>query len=494
VLGGEGERPFDIEESLASSGGIGVRATSSSKRVEVVSLAGIVQHGSMPGSAWRLRGGASRERLDCLGLWVGAASLSLLLLTLPSGPSRVEWLRLGGTLGLAASVAMLAIGRARDPWIDRAVLAALLLTCASYAAAIAFSRWPEASVQRSLGIPFATLAGIVGMRIGGDPAAFRLISWASIAAVLLLVVDLAWQGWTERSLLAEIPTGRRRQGSLANPNDLAMVVPLVALGFSDGGRSRWSGWMIGLVGLAAGAFVQRVSDSRGLAIGLAALIAAWVMMRLPRRGRWTLAGLVAVMVGTALLATSERQRVLLDELVAWFVPGGEAGSVDGIAEQLATLAEASHRPAMFAVAWAGFVESPWLGVGPGLFAEEWWHRRGGVPWGTVAPSVGYMPWTHNLYLEAIGGLAFLLLVLAPWCAVWRATRGRPIDPRWRPTLVSSTSALAGIMVMGLVDLTLLKDWVSLVLMTSVGLTAGASSALRSAAEADESKAQGEHRA
>lgn len=69
-----------------------------------------------------------------------------------------------------------------------------------------------------------------------------------------------------------------------------------------------------------------------------------------------------------------------------------------------------------------------------------------------------------------------------------------MDPRWRPTLVSSTSALAGIMVMGLVDLTLLKDWVSLVLMTSVGLTAGASSALRSAAEADESKAQGEHRA
>jgi len=454
----------------------------------------------VPGSELIRWGGVDRERLDRWGLWCGAASISLLILALPSGPSRLEWMRLGATVGLVVSVLLITFGRTRDSWLDRGVLALLLLTGASYLVSTACSRWPEASMQRSLGLPFAILAGIVAMRIGGRPQAFRWIAWASIAAVILLTLDLAWQGWTERSLLAGVPTGPRRQGSLANPNDLAMVVPLTALGFSVASGRRLAGLLVAMVGLAACAWVQRASDSRGLAIGLGATMAAWITMRMDRRGRWTIAGLLAIAVVAVLLATSVRQRGLISELVPWIVPGGESGSFEGVARQIAILAEQSDRPAMFAVAWTGFVENPWLGVGPGLFAEEWWHRRGHVPWGTVASSVGYMPWPHNLYLESlaerggVGGLTFLLLVLLVSIAAWRAGRARQRDAGLRSTLVASMASLISLLAMGLVDLTLLKDWVSLLLTTSIGLSAGASAALRSSSDADEPGAQREHSA
>ena len=89
-----------------------------------------------------------------------------------------------------------------------------------------------------------------------------------------------------------------------------------------------------------------------------------------------------------------------------------------------------------------------------------------------------MPWVHNLHLEAAAergtiGLGAWLLLMG--CAIGSGIRGllRRNDPSGhRGAIACGLAALAALLGMGIFDLTLLKEWVTMLLAISLGLIAG----------------------
>ena len=122
------------------------------------------------------------------------------------------------------------------------------------------------------------------------------------------------------------------------------------------------------------------------------------------------------------------------------------------------------RVGLWIVALAMFRESPWLGKGVFTFGEyyrpSWYAFRVAFPQG-YTPEARIIPWAHNIVLEmlaergVVGLASFLWLVGAPLLAVRRSLR--------EPRIAAVVSALAGFLGASLVDLTLMKDWVALML-------------------------------
>ncbi|MHC4838716.1 MAG: O-antigen ligase family protein, partial [Planctomycetota bacterium] len=376
---------------------------------------------------------------------------------------------------------------------------------ASYAISILASFDPERSAIRSAGIPMSIVVGLLAMRLGASSAAMRWIGMAAGAALLLMVVDMLWQRIAEFSLIGGLPTSRRQQGSLPNANDVAMAVPLAALATAAIDLRRAIGRLLAGVLFASTLLIWNLSDSRNLLLGVAAAGATCAVLRYREfrgRLRWVL--VVAFLLVPAILPwTSLRHRIIVDRVAATSASTTPAASASSDApasteetarSTLVRRLAATSRGRLYTVAWRTAAACPLVGCGPGLFAEAWWHHEGGVAWGEIAPDVGYMPWAHNLWLEAAAergflGLASLLGLVGTWGVVvvagWRrrGSRVQTVAP-----LVAAVSAVMGLLVMGLFDLTFLKEWIGLLLMFGLGASAGAAVGL-SAGEADPARAE-----
>jgi O-antigen ligase len=116
----------------------------------------------------------------------------------------------------------------------------------------------------------------------------------------------------------------------------------------------------------------------------------------------------------------------------------------------------------WATAWALFVEAPLLGHGLHTFFDTSVHPQG-------------IAWAHNLYLQTLaeqgilGLLALVLLLSSAAVAAWNAQRS-PI--RDQHTLAAGAlGALVGFCAASVVELTLLPEWVVLVMFVVLAVVA-----------------------
>lgn len=126
-------------------------------------------------------------------------------------------------------------------------------------------------------------------------------------------------------------------------------------------------------------------------------------------------------------------------------------------------------------AWIMFLDSPWLGQGPGMFKDLYFPflKKAGY----IAANLGdyrNMPWAHNLYLEqlaerGIGGLlALVSLLVTAARQAWIYTRNPPSD-----SAISLGAGLLGALlalsIAGIAEATLSRLWVTVLLLSITGL-------------------------
>lgn len=130
-------------------------------------------------------------------------------------------------------------------------------------------------------------------------------------------------------------------------------------------------------------------------------------------------------------------------------------------------------------AWVMFLDSPWVGQGPGMFRDLYF---------PFVEKAGYvieqlddrrtMPWAHSLYLEqlaerGIPGLLVLLALLGTAVGrVWRQWRSA-VNGNNEEVRVLASGVLAGLVVLilaGIAEASLLRLWVMVCLLVLVALS------------------------
>lgn len=335
-----------------------------------------------------------------------------------------------------------------------------LVFLASFLIPIAASVSPGASLDRSVYLPIAFLAFFGAQYAFIDAASFRRLSWVLTGVLLLIGIEGSIELATEESILGSslaFRPARRVRAGLPHPNDLSILVVLlpIALASLHAGASRWSRAAI-VLALPLAAITIVASQSRNTWIGLACAVGVllvWSRLRKP------------------LIAAAAVVMVL--GVLAW---NFDVGNLSARVASLGKLGQ-DGRIGVWLSALEMFKSHPWLGIGPNLFAEFYLDALDQAPLPVgYAPERTYMPWAHNLYLEALAergvvGLVGLgVLLFAALRRVVRALRrgGTGVARDYAVALAASWTAL---LVMGLFDLTFLKDWVLLVFLVLVALSA-----------------------
>lgn len=298
---------------------------------------------------------------------------------------------------------------------DPAGIVTLLACVAAFVGSASLSTWasgtPLQSLIRGAWTP-VILAGCLLYALHRDRLA-PLVRPALSLLLLALMGASLWQVHTGVHLEA----GRiwRAHGWLPHPNDTAIAAILAPI------LAPWT-WPV-----AAGLIL--LSGSRTALMGLA--VAFLMLTR-----SWRIRALVIGLAGISL---------------AVFVHAAAVQSLLG-------------RAGAWAVALRMIQTAPWLGMGPQTFVDHYFAwLPATLPFG-LTPSLEFMPWAHNLYLEVLAerGLLGLVAVAVPVSLAWgTATR-------------HLRAAIAAFLVMALVDLTFLKPWVAATYwgLVTVSLTGG----------------------
>jgi hypothetical protein len=132
----------------------------------------------------------------------------------------------------------------------------------------------------------------------------------------------------------------------------------------------------------------------------------------------------------------------------------------------------SGRIALWLATWAMFLDAPWLGHGPHTFVLRYQAYLSdlGLPSSSVI-----IPWAHNLYLEVlaeqgiIGFTALGVLLARGLSMAWRTQRAASAEARLLGAGVFG--GLIGLCGAAAVELTLLREWVVVMLFTFLGISA-----------------------
>ena len=298
-------------------------------------------------------------------------------------------------------------------------------------------------------MPYGALAGVGAAEVVAFGGGRRLgVVLCGITAGF--AGDCLWQRAAGTSWLGATPVGGRSMGDLLHPTNvslLPLLVPL-SLGLMDdrGLRGRV---LDAAVLLAVGTAVV-FSGTRAAWLGfvICGLSIPWIR---GRRLRWNY--VVAI--------------VLLSAIV------GAASASTGPRRLISPAAyERDQRLLQWRTAWRLFTEAPVLGQGPLSFHALCESRHGEAPYQTI--DLRSAPYPHDIYLEAAAGtgcvgLVALLVALSQPLVRLRAGASAPLRGA-----IASSAAFAAI---GLVDMSLAKDWVNLCLWLPVGV-ASASGEIR----------------
>ena len=383
-------------------------------------------------------------------------SFSIIPYGAPVAPA-YQWLI--AIVGLAAVVLTFTdpLGRSRTVtfWPVIAILAA-------WGIAVARSASPPMSFERAYGMGLYSMCFIAVQAIAWSPRMLRLMLWGVVLTIIACVADVWTQWFTDTSLF----TGQPKRhfgfhGSQGNQNDLAIVSILLPLTSAALPGARGLALYIAMMAVTAPMWV--LARSRQIALG-------WFLGALPPLAvrvsiRW-LVVMALVMAGTV-VAAAALSADLRDRIMSTASRGlGERGPIYGFGLWL------------FSRFWV-------TGAGPGLFTNYYVPAsvRGWTWMGQPLHTMG-MPWVHSLPIEVlcetgtVGAAAVTSALVAAFRRVVRAWKSASTD---RTLLVAIISAAGCMMIVGLVDLTLIKDWVRICFWMILGLAFAMAPGAQSAA-------------
>lgn len=402
----------------------------------------------MPAQAPGFGRTADREGAEAVIAVGSCAFVCLQIALIPFGMVPPAWFTACSAL-LGAGVVLGARLACPAGW-SRVVLWPVLLVLGAYGAATALGSNPALSAQRFVSLPLQALifpcVQLCALR--------RRTLAALLVAVAIAVVAMAFDGIWARlaggSPFHDLGIEKgRRAGSQGNANDMAAAAALLPVAFAAVPPAANRAWIVLIA--CAGAVPGLAVASRQAMGGWAVACASWAVSTGTRRRAVTVAlGIVGVLVSAAVLHPGLRKRVgmLLD---------------DGL----------GMRQQLILYGWDRFLDRPLLGWGPGLYRElhsagiaSGW-QSGGEPLPNVV-----IPWVHCLPLELLidGGLVGLAVMsIVAGVALrraWQARSGKDIADR---AALGGGCALVVLASIGLVDLSMLKEWVRSVTWLALGL-------------------------
>lgn len=349
-----------------------------------------------------------------------AGATYAILIAPGSGSFEVQPLRVVyDAMAAVALLPWLAISVVRPAWRPSSqLLPALVLVIAVFGISSLTSRVPRLSVEMlgyAILLVEVYLLLVALMRLPAIRAhlgRLALVLCVVVAVLYLAEVLNAWMIWWDLVGRVTMPPLRPAYlGLLLSPNPLATVV--LALGVFgvaamtlDGRIGRLAALAVALLVLAA----TFISGSRGAwlgtALGIAAVVVAWILARAENRAR-----------AYSLL----RSRMAVIALGVAVPLVALAGVVAALSGRL-TLDDGGFRAGFGRASSLMFQEAPVTGVGPGT----WGVLRASH---TVAPDPDlYIPHAHSVYMQTVaefgllGVIAGVILALALGRLLWSAVR------------------------------------------------------------------------
>ena len=382
-----------------------------------------------------------------------AATIALLVLIVDSnfmaGPPLVHWIPLAmfGVLGvLGWLVVARDAARLEVEFLVAAVapLAAATLTAAASAyPSLSWSAAFDLALMSGTGLLICYAISLQGTR---DILSVLGVMLVILVTFYLVQVALAYRSWLGLGFApVTVPLRPLDAGGLASiptwMSDYVVVVgPAIVVAFARTGRlGRWAARLLALACVAAILVAATRSIWLLLAIAAAAIAAAWLWRRPTARLIMALGGLMG-MVGVTVFMVAFGPRITrdLDE----------------------------GRLSAFGSAVAQFLGSPWIGTGPGTYAEY----RLSYPVHVLEHLA--FPNSHNIVLstladEGLLGLLALGLAAACWLVLWHR-RWRERD---RDTVMLVAAAVGNALLLGhaMVDVVVDVPGIAVCLMAVGGI-------------------------
>lgn len=176
------------------------------------------------------------------------------------------------------------------------------------------------------------------------------------------------------------------------------------------------------------------------------------------------AALLALLCGVTLMSLLTRKQHIVIGLAALILGILAFDALNGFS-LLGKFAHATvwgNRLPLWLAAWQMFLDAPLLGHGPGAFSQLYSYYAADARLPTwIDPDPRHAPWAHSLYLELLaerglaGLLSFVAAIVLAVRRLWQSrTAGAPMAA-WPAALVS---ALFAFLVVGLFDMSLLRQW------------------------------------
>ncbi len=370
------------------------------------------------------------------------------LATIPYAAPVASWY-MGSLTILAVTCVLTARFDRHNRW-QSVTIWPILALLGAWAIAIAASTSPQVSFARSASMALFSILFIAVQVAAWNARALRIVLVAVAATVLATVADVAWQKWTGKSLILGIEgNDSANAGSQGNRNDLALISILLPL---------CSTLLSGTSAIILYTILSAVASL------------GWILSA----SRQTAIGWVIAFIGP-FVARVSRKTVLLTITIALIASGAIVAGVAPLrARAVQTWSEGlGDRQEIAAVGLYLFWQSPLTGVGPGMYGT---HYRSAAmkEWsfnGRKLPQSG-MPWVHSLPVEvlcetgAVGAAAVAVIVVATFR---RLRRSFASTGATRDLAVAVATSFVALAVIGLVDLTLIKDWVRCVWWLLLGL-------------------------
>ena len=330
-----------------------------------------------------------------------------------------------------------------------AVCAAIALTSADDARP---NRRSNALVVSIVG--FCAVSGM-SLLLSADPARSLASSASLLPAILLFLIV----GYDFSS-----PAQVRALFAALSAVALGLAVALVTIGFAHPAESP-TAWVARLES-------PIIVVPNGAALGAAAALVALLACLLLQSRTALLTGLVSLFA----LAALWRSRFLLlaaaaAPVVGWIV---DRLLLDArLAAKFGSFLDT--RLALWLSAWRMFLDAPLAGHGPNTFGLLYLPYLNALDIrGRLPVDDRVIPWPHNLYLEMLaergvpGLVALLVVVVVAGWVLWRLRSARCRDTRLIAT--ATLASLAGLCFAGLIELTLLRLWVVVLLFVLCGVT------------------------